>query len=711
MRTLSCAVWLCCVVPALAAEPDLVIADFEGDSYGEWVVTGEAFGPGPARGTLPNQMAVEGFEGKGLVNSFFKGDGSTGTLTSPAFTIEQKFINFLIGGGMHEGKTCLHLLVEDKIVRTATGSNDKPGGTERLDWHAWDVSDLAGKRAKLQIVDAATGGWGHINVDQILQSGKKRGTQLARRELLVETNYLHLPVKNGAAKRRVKFVIDGQAVREFEIELAEKPLAEKGSSDFTVFSDVRAFRGKMLTIETHLPSESQALAAITPSNELPPTANSESQRPRFHFTSKRGWLNDPNGLLYANGEWHLYYQHNPFGWNWGNMHWGHAVSKDLLHWAELPTAIYPKQWGDWAFSGSGVVDARNTSGFKTGSDDVLVAAYTSTGRGECIVFSNDRGRTWTEFDGNPVVKHSGRDPKLIWHEPTSRWVMAVYDEPPKGERNIAFHSSPNLREWTFTSRIEGFYECPDLFPVAVDGDKAQQKWVLYGADGKYLIGDFDGKSFTKQGDKRQVWFGNFYAAQTFDNAPEGRRVQIGWGNGVTFPGQPFNQQMTIPVELTLRTTAHGVRMFAWPVKEVETQSRKQAFATLLSVDHLTLPNGRETSFTDPLPHNLLDVTVEIEPKQAEKVTLTLCGAPIVFDAKAGTLTCRQVSAPITLSEGRLKLRVISDNGSLELFVNGGEAALSVANKPSTTDRVLKALATGGDATLWRPDVANLDPKE
>ncbi len=702
MRNLSAILILLAASTLSADEPDLLIADFEGDTYGAWTTTGEAFGPGPARGTLPNQMAVEGFEGRGLVNSFFKGDGTTGTLTSPEFTIERKFLNFLIGGGKHETKTCVNLLIEGKIVRTATGPNDKAGGTERLDWQAWDVADLKGKKATFQIVDSATGGWGHINVDQILQSNTRRGSQLARRELTINHDYLLLPVKNGAPNRRMKFLVDGQTVREFEIELADQ------KADFIVSADVRAFRGKTLAMATMLPVDSKALASIEASDAPPRATESEQRRPQFHFTSRRGWLNDPNGLVYYQGEWHLFYQHNPFGWNWGNMHWGHAVSRDLLLWQELPTAIYPKQWGDWAFSGSAVVDERNTSGFKTGTDAVLVAAYTSTGRGECIAFSNDRGRTWTDYDKNPVVKHTGRDPKVIWHEPTQRWVMAVYDEQPNIERGISFYSSPDLKEWTCTSRIEGFYECPDLFPLAVDGNKDQQLWVLYGADGKYLVGDFDGKAFHSKSGRQTVWYGNFYAAQTFSDVADGRRIQIGWANGITFPGQPFNQQMTIPVELTLRTTPDGPRMLAWPVKEVETRRGGRSIPTVLTVDPLKLQPGQEVNL---LPAgaslDLFDLACELELQDAEKVSLVVCGVPVTYDVKAQKLICQRVTAPVTAKNGRLQLRVIGDRGSLEIFANNGEAAVSVGYSPADADRSLKAVAQGGAATLKRPNIGDL----
>ena len=216
----SLLVCLLAAVLAPAAEPDVLIADFEWETWQRsgWTPTGEAFGPGPARGTLPNQMRVTGYKGERLVNSFHGGDGPTGTLTSPKFTIQRDYVNFLIGGGGFEGKTCMNLLVDGKVVRTATGPNTKPGGSERLDWHTWDVRDLAGKEAVLQIVDDHSGGWGHINVDHIVQSNRKAELVALAREFTVDRPLLHLPVKNGAAKRLMRLVVDGAMVREFEIE-------------------------------------------------------------------------------------------------------------------------------------------------------------------------------------------------------------------------------------------------------------------------------------------------------------------------------------------------------------------------------------------------------------------------------------------------------------------------------------------------------------
>ena len=666
--------------------PDVVVADFEGAVYAPWVAEGTAFGTVPARGALPGQMAVEGFEGKGLVNSFVGGDDSTGTLTSPPFPIERPFLTFLIGGGKYPGETCLDLLIDGVVVRTATGPNDRPGGTERLDWASWDVADLMGKTAVLRVVDHREGGWGHINVDQIVQSDRPRGVVTTSREIAVESRYLYLPINERSPIRRVKVVVDGQVAREFDIKLAESP------ASYADFLDLVPFQTKRLRIETRLPADSKALDQIGQGNTVPDAANlyREPGRPQFHFTSRRGWLNDPNGLVFFEGEYHLFYQHNPYGWDWGNMHWGHAVSRDLVRWTELPIVLYPKQYGDWAFSGSAVVDHRNTSGFGTGSAPPLVAAFTSTGRGECLVYSLDRGRSWTEYPGNPVVRHSGRDPRLLWHEPTHRWVMAVYDEE-NGRRSIVFHSSPDLKTWTRESRIDGFFECPDLFELAVEGEPDRKLWVLSAADGEYLLGQFDGKTFTPEpGGKHRTWFGHFYAAQTFSDEPKGRRVQIGWAQGITFPGMPFNQQMTVPCELTLRPTDDGVRMFARPVAEVESLRTGTKRA---SADAGGFGSGGETAL-GPLG-DLLDISAQAVIGASGKLTLALPGVAISYDESRKMLTCNGASAPMTPVTGSIRLRVLVDRGSVEVFGNDGRVAISQALRTRAgTDRSLKARQEG-----------------
>ena len=517
MRTaVSLALWLAITTQSRADDrPDRVIADFEGGDYADWRPEGTAFGPRPARGALPGQMAVSGYEGRGLVNSFEGGDDSVGTLTSPPFRVDRPHLNFLIGGGKFPGETCLDLVVDGAVVRTATGPNDRPGGSERLDWASWDVREFQGREAVLRAVDRRKGGWGHINVDQVVLADRPRGLALQVVEIVADRRYLHLPVGREGASRKVQITDAGRVVREFDIQLADD------EPDFFAFLDLEPFRGRTLRVEARLPGESKALLRLERADEVPGAAElyREPLRPRFHFTSRRGWLNDPNGLVRHDGIYHLYYQHNPYGWAWGNMHWGHATSPDLVHWTEQPIALYPRQYGDWAFSGSAVVDVANTSGFGSKEKPPLVGAFTSTARGECIVFSTDEGRTWLEYAGNPVVRHPGRDPKLIWHAPSNRWVMAVYDEA-AGVRTIAFHTSPDLKSWTFASKIEGFYECPDLFELPVEGDPSQTRWVLSAADGAYLIGRFDGQSFRPDSPtKQQVWHGDFYAAQSYSDAP------------------------------------------------------------------------------------------------------------------------------------------------------------------------------------------------
>jgi fructan beta-fructosidase len=671
------------VVVSAADRPDILIADFEGDNYGEWKTTGTAFGDKPARGTLPNQMPVSGFLGKGLVNSYLGGDAATGTLTSPEFTIERKFISFLIGGGKYEGKTCINLLVAGKVIRTATGPNDKPGGSEQLDWHSWDVSDQAGKKATIQIVDRETGGWGHINVDHIVQSDRKKAAETLSREIAIDKAYLHLPVKNGAPKRRVKIEVDGKTVREFEIELAEE------KPDFLVFADVSAFRGKTLKASAILMSDSKALEGFVASDDLPAKSElyTEKLRPLFHFTSRRGWLNDPNGLVFDGKDWHLFYQHNPFGKEWGNMHWGHATSPDLVHWTEIGEALYPKSLGDMAFSGSAVIDKDNTSDWGTKDSPPMVVAFTSTGRGECIAYSTDKGRTWTEYEKNPVVKHTGRDPKLVWHAPTKKWVMAVYDET-GGKKQVVFHTSPDLKSWTKQSAIDDFYECPDLFEMPVVGEKGEKRWILYAADGKYLVGTFDGKMFTKESGKHQLWHGNFYAAQTFDNAPNGRRVQIGWANGVTFPGMPFNQQMTVPVELTLRKTADGLRVFANPVEELA------ALRESSQADPSTTLDEPKTLSTDA---DAFEVAFQFGIGTAKSVQLRVRGLSVDYNVAKQSLTCGKLTAPLKPMEGKIDLRILVDRGSVEVFANKGEVAMSSAHIASKPDR--DVTATGNGASL------------
>ncbi|MFM7832294.1 MAG: glycoside hydrolase family 32 protein [Planctomycetaceae bacterium] len=560
---------------AVAAAEDLVLADFEGETYGEWQVTGAAFGSGPARGALPGQMSVEGFAGGGLVNSFFGGDDATGTLTSPAFRIERRYLSFLIGGGRSE-KLGVQLLVNGRVVRSATGSNDVPGGSEQLTVESFELGDLAGQMAVLRVLDAAQGSWGHINVDQIVQTDVRPRGYLTNveRTFTAGSRYLQIPVRNGAAKRVVTLLVDGEPVVRNDIELAD------GAADWWAPLDISGWRDRQLTLRVdRLHEESAALQNVGETDELRDAGDlyAEPLRGQFHFSPRRGWNNDPNGCVYFNGEYHLFFQHNPYGWSWGNMHWGHAVSRDLVHWEELGDVLQPDELGPM-FSGSAVVDWKNTSGFGEGGRPPLVLIYTAAGSPtvQCLAYSTD-GRKFVKYSGNPVlgqVTGGNRDPKVFWHAGTSQWVMVLYVEQ-AGVHTVHFFTSANLREWHLASVTEGdggggryLFECPDLFELSVGGDAAQRRWVLLGANSEYGVGGFDGVRFAAEQQRLAGQRGRgFYAAQSFSDVPDGRRILIGWWQTET-RGMPFNQSMTVPLELGLRETMEGVRLTFAPVREL-----------------------------------------------------------------------------------------------------------------------------------------------
>lgn len=600
---------------------DVVIADFEGADYGRWVVTGEAFGKGPATGAIAGQMAVGGFQGKGLVNSFLNGDAAQGTLTSEPFTIERRYINFLIGGGAHPNETCVNLLVEGRPVKIATGRDN-----EHLDWETWDVSSWKGKSATIEIVDRHTGGWGHINVDQIVQSDRREAEEVSVAELY-----------------------------------------------------------------------------------------NESYRPQFHFTAQKNWLNDPNGLVFYKGQYHLFFQHNPGGINWGNMTWGHAVSTDLVRWEQLPDALEPDPMGTM-FSGSAVVDWNNTGGFQQGAqqgnEKTLVALYTAAGdtspesKGQpftqCLAYSTDAGRTWMKYEKNPILKHirgQNRDPKVTWNAAGKHWVMALYLD----KNDFALFASPDLKTWTHLQdlTIPGCDECPDFFPMPVEGgDGKQVKWVFTAANGKYLVGGFDGKKFTPETEVRQVDFGrNFYAVQTYSDAPDGRRIQVAWMRGGSYPQMPFNQQMGFPNEMKLRKTAEGLRVFLTPVKEIETLHGEAHQWSDVSLKPGDNPLAK-------VKGDLFHIRAEFELGDAHVIGFKVRGEPVSYTVKDGTLSALG-SAPLAPENGRVKLELLVDRTSIETYANEGRVSLTSCFLPKLANKDLEVFAHGGTAKIVSLEVFEL----
>lgn len=661
---------------------DIVIADFEQPTYGAWVSTGTAFGSGPAQGTLPNQNPVSGYVGSGLVNSYYGTDTSTGTLTSPPFIITKPYLNFLIGGGNIPGVVGMNLIVSNVVVRTATGANN-----ETLTPQQWDVGDYLGQTARLQVFDSAIGGWGHINVDQITLSDEAFPS--LSRTLLLTNVLLNFPVKNGATMRRVTVTVGGNAVRDFDVELAD------GAPDWWAYADVSAFSNQTATISVNsLNPGSTSLSSIAQSNGIIGATNlyQETLRPQLHFSSARGWLNDANGMFYHSGQYHLYYQHNPYGWGWGNMHWGHAVSADLVNWKQMPVGIYPHSYGDMVFSGNAIVDVANTSGFKTGTNDVIVAAFTSTGRGECIAFSNDGGLTFTDYTNNPVVLNNGRDPRLFWYAPSNYWVMALYNA--SGGDGIMFHTSTNLRDWTYRSKINGYFECPDIFPLPVDGNTNNMMWLLYGADSHYQLGQFDGIAFNPTATKLPGNNGvGFYASQTFANMPPGdnRIVRIGWAQ-ISAPNMPFNQMMYFPTELNLRTTPSGVRLHSTPIAEITNNVAVSYVWTNLTVS----PGSNPLS---GVRGTLFHVKALFTTGTAQALTFIFQGVTVTYNATTQQISCNGVSNPLAPIGGNIQLEIIVDRKIIEIFGNNGQLYMPLpADNPVSTS-LISVSCTGGNATF------------
>ncbi|MBA2479315.1 MAG: glycoside hydrolase family 32 protein [Planctomycetes bacterium] len=432
---------------------------------------------------------------------------------------------------------------------------------------------------------------------------------------------------------------------------------------------------------------------------MPTSDYQEALRPRFHYTSRRNWLNDPNGLVYFQGEYHLFYQYYAKGCTWGPNSWGHAVSTDLVHWRQLEDALHPDERFGWIWSGSAVVDHGNTSGLGIGGEPPLIAVYTAGGKTpttpcvQCIAFSTDRGRTWTKHAGNPVipqVEGENRDPKVIWHAPSRRWVMALYLD----RNDFTLFTSPDLKTWTRGGdvRLPGTSECPDLFELPV-ADSGERLWVFWGGDGFYRLGSFDGERFTPTSGSLIAEHGpNGYAAQTWSDTPDGRRLQISWMRGGRYPGMPFNQQMSVPVELTLRRFPEGVRLCRVPVRELEvlrTGAQRWA-ATALRPGAPLVADDRG---------GLFDLIAAIAPGEADAIVMRINGCELRYDAVRQTARFQNHTLALPLCEGELRMRLVVDRTSVELFAADGRICASFCYLPEACEDALSISAQGGAATV------------
>jgi len=677
----------------------LIIEDFESGSFENWTMEGDAFGETPEKGALPGQQPLVGLEGKFLANSFHNGDDSRGTLTSKPFRIERDYINFLIGGGMSQD-TYIELLVNGQSVHKTHNLIE----SETLQLMSWDVKAYKSLEATLRIVDNQRGSWGHILVDAIEQSNQYKSNIMENYTLTydISKKYLLLPIEDNAPETTVQLLVNGE-----KIGIAQNIRLAKTHIQYWLPLSVEAYKGKKISLVFGQATKSDiGINQIKPSDTFDYNYQ-ETYRPNYHFTPPYGWMNDPNGMVYHNGEYHLFYQYNPYGARWGNMHWGHAVSEDMIHWRHLPVAIAPDELGA-IFSGSAVVDKHNTAGFGKGA---IVAFYTSAGQQQTqsIAYSLDNGRTFTKYAHNPVILNPGiedfRDPKVFWYAPQNKWIMSLATS-----QTITFYTSKNLKQWEKLSEFgenigahTGVWECPDLFPLVYEG---KTKWVLFvsinpgGPNGgnatQYFIGDFDGTTFTPDPLPYPLWIDygrDNYAGVTWSNIPEsdGRRLFLGWMNnwdyGNVVPTHNFRSAMTLPRELRLAHNGEYMVVASFPVKEVgDEKNGASIIMDKLTEDTLHIGpdyynNGYVLSFTIK-PNGLSIFDFTLQNNKGEKIIYTFDTDKktfIVDRTQSGladfssNFATPLIKAPLTKKDS-YTIHIWVDKASTEVFVNGGELA-------------------------------------
>lgn len=485
----------------------------------------------------------------------------------------------------------------------------------------------------------------------------------------------------------------------------------------------------------------------------------EQYRPQFHFSPPEKWMNDPNGMVYYEGEYHLFYQYNPDSTVWGPMHWGHAVSTDLVHWAHLPIALYPDSLG-YIFSGSAVVDWNNTSGFGRDGQPPLIAIYTyHDPEGEkqsridyqhqAIAYSKDKGRTWTKYEKNPVIPNPGnlrdfRDPKVFWDEGSAQWVMtlAAYD-------HIRLYGSKDLKSWKHMSdwglsygEHDGVWECPDLFQLTVEGTN-EKKWVLIqnlnpgapngGSGTQYFVGDFDGKKFTldpafeplvKNGKALWLDYGrDNYAGVTWSDVPtsDGRRIFMGWmGNwqyAQQVPTEGWRSAMTLPCVLTLKNTANGHRLFMNPVSELNKLRTTTKLIQPTDIEGIVdmtkqislSPSQMEIKVDFEWDRNTpADFGIQLSNSRGELYRIGYdTGAKNIYSdrTKAGDhsfsekFAARIHTASYETNDGTISFRVLFDVASSELFADEGAFVMTDIFFPGEDFNQLGVFANKGKVKI------------
>ena len=511
-------------------------------------------------------------------------------------------------------------------------------------------------------------------------------------KITIGKKYLVFPINTNGKNKYLQFFLGGRAVYELNLKL------DRFAPDFRAYIDVSRYLGE--TLELIIAPEMEIPLEQADRMELPGVYG-EALRPQVHFSAKNGWINDPNGLIYLDGVYHLFYQYNPAGNNWDNMHWGHAVSGDLIRWEERDVAMFVGEQGN-IFSGSAIVDRENRSGLAEGENPAVLLYYTATGRPftQRLAYSTDGLQTIREYPGNPVVPHlegANRDPKVVFCEELRCYVMALF----LINNRYALLSSEDLKEWRVFQELDipNEAECPDLFPIR-DG-KGRKKWVLMGASDHYLVGEFREGAFVPCQEVRCLQYGSgAYAGQSFSGLPGDRVVRVCWDRW-DHPSTSFTGQMGIPLELSLEEEDGGFFLRAAPVKELK--------GLFLRREVL---EGRAIAPGAPLRADLEERPYfwRLRGAYAEGVVLevTVFGCRIQVDFSRNQLSLGGKTMPVSARKDGLDLAVISDRHSVEIFADGGRGYLVEAEEAGLWDPNLPWLVVAADGE-YRVEEVELCP--
>lgn len=501
-------------------------------------------------------------------------------------------------------------------------------------------------------------------------------------EFFCHQKYILLPASFHAQKKRLCFYEGDKLVLDLVVSL------DNDAPDYRFPVDVARFRGKHLRVACEPDMDVRFDTADEVTLDY-----SGKYRPLAHFTAKRGWINDPNGLAYIGGKYLMYFQHNPAATTWENMHWGFAESDDLIHWQEHGDVLFPDENGT-IFSGSAIVDRLNVTGLKQGETDTVLYFFTCAGgtseasRGkpftQNLAYSTDGGQTLLRREKPliPQIAEGNRDPKVIHYAPEDSYIMALYLE----GHEFALFKSVNLLDWTELQRLTlpDDAECPDFYPLAITGEETV-KWVFSAASDRYLIGHFDGQRFTPESGQLRLNHGNaFYAAQSWSDLPDGRRIRTAFVTAV-IPGMPFGCCMSLPQEMSLRRVNGQLRLCAMPVPEVQ-----RLYAATWRIKQVQVKRG--CPFRHAMHSKACDVTLRMSSDASFRVSLF--GLDVEYDAAAGLLKCGEQSAPVAGEDGCVSLRIIFDTVYTEIYADSGSVFMGMS---CIQDAALNTLTLTADA--------------